>query len=633
MNQAQQNAEFSRAMTLLQQGRFADAVPIYKKILRRDPANIGAANLLGVSLIQIGRLEEAVAVIRDTLRIDPDQGAAHYNLGTALQALGRHDEAIGHFQTAIRLNPADAQAFNNLGAALKALHRLDEALDAYQAAARIQPNFPEAHLNAGNTLHSLGRSLEGLEAVDRAIKLNPAQPEGYLCAGNIMLGIGFQERAIPHFREALRLGSTAASTYFRLAMCLYDTKAREEALAAAEDGFRKMPETAEDHTAIGGFLQRLNRDEEAANHFRKALELDASSPAARLALASSLSVLQRVAEAQLQYEELNRRHPDYQSNIFDRAFMELSLGQFQKGWAGYGARFAGHLDGRAARQFPFPLWTGEKIGTLLLWKEQGLGDQILYASILDQACERARKIILEVDPRLVPLMARSFPAVQAVPSLRDGADISADAHLPIGGLGKFYRLGWEDFPRRSYLVADNERTGNLRAKLEGAGQCVIGISWISTNLRFGTSKTAALDDLAPLLQRPEFQFVDLQYGDTSDERNALREQRDITVQHLDEIDNTNDIDGLAALIEACDAVVTVSNTTAHLAGALGKPAWIMVPQGHGRLWYWFRDRSDSPWYPGARIVRQQPGQSWADLVVSIVPEILEFARGLKTRPD
>ncbi|HVT55080.1 MAG TPA: hypothetical protein VHD34_03395, partial [Xanthobacteraceae bacterium] len=131
--------------------------------------------------------------------------------------------------------------------------------------------------------------------------------------------------------------------------------------------------------------------------------------------------------------------------------------------------------------------------------------------------------------------------------------------------------------------------------------------------------------------RPEFQFVDLQYGDTAGERTALREKHGISIQHLDEIDNTNDIDGLAALIEACDAVVTVSNTTAHLAGALGKPVWILVPQGHGRLWYWFRDRTDSPWYPGARIVRQQPGQSWADLVTSIVPEILEFARGLKSR--
>jgi tetratricopeptide (TPR) repeat protein len=629
VNQAQQNAEFSQAMMLLRQGRFADAVPIYKKILRRDPANIGAANLLGVSLIQTGRLEEAVAVINDTLSVDPNQGAAHYNLGTALQALGRHEEAIDHLQSAIRLNPADAQAFNNLGAALKALRRLDEALDAYQAAARIQPNFTEAHLNIGNTLHSLRRSLEGLEAVDRAIKLSPAQPAGYLSAGNIMLGIGFQERAIPHFREALRLGSTVASTYFRLAMCLYDTKMRAEALAVADEGFKQKPETAEDHAAIGGFLQRLNRDAEAVAYFNKALALDADLPGPRLALANSLSVLGRAAEAEQHYEELCRRHPDYQKTIYNKALVDLSAGEFQKGWDGYEARFADQLAGMVSRDFSFPLWTGGKVEKLLVWLEQGLGDQILYAGMIEEARERTDEIFLEMEPRLVPLMARSFPAVQVIPPLEERVDISADAHTPIAGLGKFFRQDWKDFPRKAYLVPDRERAEALRSKFESTGRCAIGISWQSVSRKTGIFKTAALDDLVLLLQRPEFQFIDLQYGDTSGERIALREQRGVSVQHLDEIDNTNDIDGLAALIAACDTVVTVSNTTAHLAGALGKPVWIMVPQGHGRLWYWFRDRTDSPWYPGARIVRQQPGQSWADLVVSIVPEILEFARGLK----
>jgi tetratricopeptide (TPR) repeat protein len=629
VNQTKQNAELSSAMMLLRQGRFADAVPIYKKLLRRDPQNIAVANLLGVSLIRAGHPEEAISVIRGTLKVDPNQDSAHYNLGTVLQAIGRHEEAIEHFQAAIRLNPADAEAFNNLGAALKALRRLDEALDAYQAAVRIRPNFTEAHLNIGNTLHSLGRSIEGLEAVDRAIKLNPAQPAGYLSAGNIMLGTGFQERAIPHFREALRLGSTAASTYFRLAMCLYDTKAREEALAVADEGFKQKPETAEDYAATGGFLQRLNRNEEAVAYFNKALVLDADLPGPRLALANSLSVLGRAVEAEQHYEELGRRHPDYQKTIYNKALVDLSAGDFQKGWDEYEARFADQLAGMVSRDFPFPLWAGGKAGKLLVWMEQGLGDQILYASMIEEARERTDEIILEMEPRLVPLMARSFPAVKVIPPLGERVDISADAHTPIAGLGKFFRRDWKDFRRTAYLIADRARAEALRPKIASGERCAIGISWQSVSRKTGIFKTAALDDLTPLLQRPEFQFIDLQYGDTSGERDALREKRGISIQHLDEIDNTNDIDGLAALIEACDAVVTVSNTTAHLAGALGKPVWIMVPQGHGRLWYWFRDRTDSPWDPGARIVRQQPGQSWADLVASIVPEILEFARGLK----
>jgi ADP-heptose:LPS heptosyltransferase len=123
--------------------------------------------------------------------------------------------------------------------------------------------------------------------------------------------------------------------------------------------------------------------------------------------------------------------------------------------------------------------------------------------------------------------------------------------------------------------------------------------------------------------------VDLQYGDTAAEIEAVRGEFGVAVKHLDEIDNTNDIDGLAALIGACDVVLTVSNTTAHIAGALGKPVWVMVPHGQGRLWYWFHERADSPWYPEMRICRQQKGQSWADLIASAVSQIADFVQASK----
>ena len=190
------------------------------------------------------------------------------------------------------------------------------------------------------------------------------------------------------------------------------------------------------------------------------------------------------------------------------------------------------------------------------------------------------------------------------------------AQTPLASLGQYLRPDWDAFPRREtgYLVADRDRAAGLRQRLSPAGEPVVGLSWVSKSPLYGMFKTAQLIDFESVLRLPRCRYVDLQYGDTLAEREAVSQSAGIRVERLADIDNTNDLDGLAALITACDVVVTVSNTTAHLAGALGKPTLLFVPQSGGRLWYWFNERADSPWYPHMRIRRQKVGQSWKALV-------------------
>ena len=200
-----------------------------------------------------------------------------------------------------------------------------------------------------------------------------------------------------------------------------------------------------------------------------------------------------------------------------------------------------------------------------------------------------------------------------------------DSHVPIGGLGRHLRPNWESFPRREfgYLVADSTRTMALRERLRSPGdhRKVIGISWKSKHPRFELEKSARLQDFEHLLRTPDFRFVDLQYGETSADRLSVEADCGVRVEHFDDIDNTNDIDGLAALISACDAVITVSNTTAHLAGALGRPTWVFLPLGHARWWYWFKEGDDCPWYPKLKLMRQARGQSWKQLIAAHVDMI------------
>ena len=390
------------------------------------------------------------------------------------------------------------------------------------------------------------------------------------------------------------------------------------------------PDRAEAHYNLARVLRSLNRFDDAREHFQTALALDPNFPRAREAqvgIATAFAALRRYDEAEQCFEHLVSAQPDFALAKCYRALMYLSLGRFAEGWPLFESRWDAGLQSIGPNKYDQMPWSAEQVpGTLLIWGEQGLGDQILYASMVAEAASYATATILEVEKRLVALFARSFPGVQVVASAAEPYQNRFDAQVAIGSLGRFLRPSWQAFPRppAPYLAADQAQTGALRSLLTKGGRAVIGLSWRSYNPESGRYKTARLADFAPLLRLPGYRFIDLQYGDTREERDAIARDFGVQVERLEDIDNTNDIDGLASLISACDAVVTVSNTTAHLAGALGKPTWVLVPLGHSRIWYWFDDQTESPWYPRVRVWRQGAGQSWAELIASATDQISAF---------
>jgi ADP-heptose:LPS heptosyltransferase len=182
------------------------------------------------------------------------------------------------------------------------------------------------------------------------------------------------------------------------------------------------------------------------------------------------------------------------------------------------------------------------------------------------------------------------------------------------------------FPRHhGFLKPDAARAKSLAARLGARGaEKVIGISWTSSNREFGDRKSTALADWIEVLRVPGVRFINLQYGDTARERNELRKRHGHEIGHLDDIDLYRDLESLAALCAACDLVITVSNVTAHMAGALGRPVWQLTPKGLGRLWYWFSGREDSPWYPSMRIFNQRTLGNWQDVLGRVALELAGF---------
>jgi tetratricopeptide (TPR) repeat protein len=584
---------YELARSHCEQGRIDEGIALLQQAIAADPQHARAHQLLGMALGRVGRHAEALAALDRAIEIGGTGATAvtHGSRGDALVALGRLDEALASFDRALSLAPNSAPDWCNRGAVLYDLGRYEDAIASYDRAVSLQPDFAEAHCNRGTALERLGRHADAVASYDDALAVQP------------------------DYVDAL---SNRATAFDQI-----DGR-RQEALASANAALAIDAEHRGALITRGIILRKLGRSAEALASCDRALAMAPNDLDALIARADILIDLERFEQAIEALDRVIAINPDAVESKWNKSVLCLGLGRFIEGWELYEHRWAG-AKGLVPRDYFQPRWNGNRLdGTLLVWGEQGLGDEILHSSMIPDLTERTSSLVLEAEPRLVPLFRRSFPSVKVIGLAPALYGDRVDAQTPLGSLGKHFRASWDAFPRRErgYLVADSIRAQELRRRLAHDGRLVIGLSWISKAPIGGQSKSAKLRDFETLLRLPGCRFVDLQYGDTLAERDAIKREVGIEVIRVPDIDNTNDIDGLAALMSACDLVVTVSNTTAHLAGALGRPTWVMVPHGHARIWYWFMNQVNSPWYPRARVFRQRSGQSWRDVVAAVTTEIM-----------
>jgi tetratricopeptide (TPR) repeat protein len=377
----------------------------------------------------------------------------------------------------------------------------------------------------------------------------------------------------------------------------------------------------------------LGEYESGAQHIERALELDPEHRAVQCNLALLLSHRGDDAAALALCDRLLSENAALHEVRLHRALTRLRHAQFDAGWDDYEARRQVRSS-YARRGLPWPEWQGDDLSerTILLFGEQGLGDEVMFASCFGDVIARAKHTIIECSPRLHALFRRSFPAATVLPGLQTKAAPvwlpdapQIDVQSPAGSLPRHLRRSWHDFPRhRGYLVADGERVRHWSGLLSllGAGP-KIGVSW-----RGGLRSTrGALRSLGPgqlesLFAIQGMRFVDLQYGDTLRERTELAARGMALASWPEAIE---DLDETAALISSLDLVVTVCTTVAHLAGALGKDVWVLVPSVPE--WRYLAQGERMPWYPSARLFRQGPAESWGAVVGRVAAALRERVAG------
>jgi Flp pilus assembly protein TadD len=571
---------------------------------RQDPRALSAQ---ATAHHQAGRLREAEALYRQILGSGPApiQGGAHYNLAVILRDRGEVQEAVTHFRRAATLRPDHARTFNNLGAALESLGRRNEAEESLRRALAIQPDYPNALYNLGNVLRATDRPAEALEAYTRALTLQPQDADAWSNAGIALQTLGRLEEAERHLRQALALRPGDARLHDNLGLLLVARGRLEEARAAHQSALRLDPGFAAAHANLALVLTDLGREAEARASLGRAIAVAPSYAPAHNNLGFLDMEDGALDTAEALFKAAIRLKPDYADAHWNLGLVRLLQGDFEQGWAGYEWRL--RLKGAPPPPFAQSAWTGGDLDgrTILLTAEQGAGDAIQFIRYAPLLQGRGARVRVLVQPPLTKL----FSAAKGV----DGAVAVGqplppfDVHAPLPSLPGLFKTRLETIPGAvPYFEADPSAVEAWRARLNPRPGLKVGLVWRG-NPGHSRDRIRSMpaEALAALTDTPGIQFVSLQMNAGADELAALGTVEDLTAGLCDWADT-------AALVSALDLVISVDTAVAHLAGALGRPVFVMLP--HAPDWRWLLERDDSPWYPSTRLFRQPQRGDWSSAV-------------------
>jgi len=552
--------EFERAVRLLEAGHHSKAAKVAALLAGRLPRVPDIRQLQGAIALESGKPEKAITYLQKGLASAPGSPPLNDLMGTALGQTGRHVEAIVVHRRALGSSPDDPGFLNNMGNALKQLGHMEEARGSYQ----------------------------------KSLKKHPDNPDGWCNLGLVLIELENYEQAEDAFRQALDYAPDLSDARVNLAYVLMEQRRFGDAVDCCRRALDLDPAHVDALNNLARACMCRGDHRQAAKAIEKAVVLDPNHIGAQQAM----------------------------------AIQHFLHGRWSQAWACYETRW--QIETARKRRFPQPLWQGEPIRgrTLLVWGEQGVGDEIMFTSMVPDLVEQGANVILELDTRLLDLYRRSFPDLHCVaredPPAPGILQADIDFQTPCGGLGRWLRPDEASFPKRtSFLKADMAQVEILRRRYrEGAHSHVVGVSWRSLNHDIGDDKSMDVTSLGPLAKIPGIRLVDLQYGDTSADCAVFEKALGVKLLRDPEIDPLQDLDGFAAHVSAMDLVVSISNTTAHMAGALGVPAWVMVPVTP--LWRWMMNREDSPWYSSLRLLRQAASGDWNTVIEEVRSELAKL---------
>ncbi len=569
-------------------GDLAAARALYDDVLATNPLDFDALHLKGALLRRLGDAAAAVALIEKAIAAVPARALdAQLNLANALFDAGRHADSIRHYDQALAATPDDAGAWTRRGDAQQLLGQNADCVESYKRALALAANAPATWYNLGLALRKLERPQESLDAVERAIALRPAYGDALKLAGNALTTLGRMREAGERFAAALAHKPDDAELESGLAHALHMQGQHAEARAHYDRAIALRP----------GFTE--------AYFNRAVLSLETLDMAAGLA----------------DFENAIAADPNHAMAHRAASAVLLATGEFKRGWDEYEWRWRGGQPDDRNRDFGAPRWQGDfdlAGKRILLHAEQGFGDTIQFVRYVPMVAALGARIVLEVQPALLPLFA-GLAHVETLIGWRDPIP-PVDCHCPLMSLPHAFGTTLETIPApKSYLAAEPARVAAWRQYLGDKPGLRVGFACSgSTTHKNDANRSIPIDAFLGVASGAE-RFFCLQKDFRAADRAWLANRPDIAVLN----DKLHHFADTAALIAALDLVLCVDTSVAHLAGALGKPVWVLVP--YNADWRWLQKRSDSPWYPSMRLFRQKRSGDWREALADVAAALREGA--------
>ena len=604
---------------LLRLGRLAEAEGCFRDAVRQLPDAPSAQRALGTVLGALGRPGEAEPCFRAALRLDPGSADAHGNLGNVLRELGRLAEAEGSLRAALALRPDYPEAHNNLGALMRDSGRAGAAEEHLRAALRLRPGFPEASANLGRLLRDGGRPAEAAECFGAAARSRPDDVGARLELAAALRALHRPAEAAEHLRAALRSRPDDVAARVELGGALHDMGHFAEAADSFRAALRSQPDLPDAQLGLGTVLGVLGQFDEAEASLRDALRLRPGLAEAHNALGDVHRSLGRPEAAEASLREALRLRSDFPEARTNLAFALLQAGRFAEGWAEHEQRGRARPWVARTRHFAQPRWRGELLAgrALLLHAEQGMGDTIQfcrYAALIEGG-----EVVLEVQPPLVRLLSGLPGAARVV--TRGETLPPFDVHCPLMSLPHVFGTTPDTVPAAiPYLGAAPAAVAAWRERLAGLPPGLrVGLCWAGDPAMSADGRRSVPPDaLAPLAGIAGVRFVSLQKG-------AAARRPPPGLRMLDDAPALRDFADTAALVSALDLVVSADTAVLHLAGALGRPVWLL--DRFDSCWRWLSGRRDSPWYPTLRRFPQPAPGDWAGAIGPLRDALAALAAG------
>ena len=585
----------ARIHTLLQEARLDEAKKLCQSLCKKNNDDAEAWFLLGSIYGHERDFKNAIESLHKSVSIENGRAITHHNLGLAYLHSGNPAMAKESLATALRIDPGSVTTRLELANAMQADGSPADAIPLYQSVLQQNPGAIPVLTNLALAYVASQNPDKAVPVYRKIIELQGDSAEVLFMLGNAYRQTGQLDDAESVYRRVLKINPLLGGVLNNLGLTLSDLARHKEAEACFRSSMQAEPQQSDAYINLASCLQDQRRTHEALEVLRTALELYPNKP------------------------ELH----------WDISLVLLKLGQFTDGWKEYEWRMTG--SSQPYRNVRLPAWKGENLAgkSLLVIAEQGIGDEIMFASCYQDLQECAAHVVIDCEPRLAPLFKRSFikseiRAGKQTDDLSPASLAGIDVYIHAGSTPGLLQANRHVFRKHNgYLTADTDAMEKWSNRYRALGSNInVGLSWKGGHATKQAKRSASINHWLPVLKQPGINFINLQYGDCQGDIDIARKLSAATIHHWNDSDPLTDMDDFAAQISALDLVISVDNSTAHLAGALGVKTWLLQP--YNTDWRWLEHAADSYWYPALEQFHPSSPGNWESILVVIAERLSKY---------